>query len=172
MATQLREQLHLEVFDPRYAATIAQWTETDEQLRWLAPSTHPPLTAEKVIGWKKPTGDAFLLTRKGDAEPVGYGELNPMRREVDHLWLGHVVIRPDQRGRGTGQAFVRALLDHAFDRCCAGRVSLIVFPDNTVAIQCYVRAGFTIIGDEYHRFGGIGPRYRFLRLGAAKKVSG
>ena len=161
---QGKGQLRLRPFDPLYAAQISQWVETEEQLRWLAPSTQPPLTAAKVVGWTKPGGEAFLLTREGDAKPIGYGELNPMRGTVGHLWLGHVVVRPDQRDRGAGQALVRALLDRAFNTLLAGRVSLIVFPDNVAALQCYRRVGFALMGEEYHRFGGAGPKHRLFRL--------
>ena len=87
-----------------------------------------------------------------------------MRREPGHLWLGHLVVRPDQRGKGAGQVLVRALLAYASERHLASRVSLIVFPDNTAALKCYRRVGFTIVGEEYHQFGDVGPRRRLLRL--------
>ncbi len=159
-----QRRLRLAVFDPLCAAQIAQWVETPEQLRWVAPSTQLPLTPAKVAGWKKPEGQAFLLRHEGDARPVGYGELNPMRAAPEHPWLGHVIVRPDQRGLGIGQALVRALVEHACDRLFARAVSLIVCPDNSAAIECYRRVGFAITGEEHHRFGASGPRHRFLRL--------
>lgn len=162
--THTVEQLCLRPFDPRYATVIAQWVKTEEELRWLAPSTQGPLTAAKVTGWIKSGGVAIVLIGEGDTPPIGYGELNPMHGETDHVWLGHVVIHPDHRGRATGQAFVRALLDHAFTRFSAKRVSLIVFPDNTAALRCYRRVGFRHVGEECHRFGDTGPKHRLLRL--------
>ncbi len=164
MATELDQQLRLEPFDPRQAASIAGWVETDRDLRWLAPSTPPPLTDAKVIGWQTSGRDTFVLTRDGNPESLGYGELNPMRREVNHFWLGHVIIRPDQRGQGVGRALVQALVDHAFRQLHAKEVSLIVFPDNLAAVQCYVRSGFTVVGEEYPRFGRNGHREKLLRL--------
>lgn len=130
----------------------------------MAPSTSLPLTANKVITWKRPGGRALVLIHAGDSRPLGYGELNPLRADPAHLWLGHVIVRPDQRGRGAGQALVRALLEFAAERLFARNVSLIVFPENKAAIKCYRRVGFSIAGEEYHRFGGVGPRHRFLRL--------
>ncbi len=157
-------QLCLAPFEPGHAAKIAQWVETAEELRWVAPSSHTPLTAAIVVAWKKPEGEAFILTRNGDTQPIGYGELNPMRNEPDHLWIGHIIVRPDQRGYGAGETLVRTLVKCAFERRFASRVSLIVFPDNTAAVRCYSRVGFRIVSEEYHRFGGVGPRHRLLRL--------
>ena len=159
-----RQHLGLQRFDPLDAAEIADWVVTSQELYWLAPSTEQPLTAEKVLGWTRPGGIALVLTRAEFAGPIGYGELNPMRNQANRLWLGHVLVHPDQRGRGTGQTFVRALLDHAFNRLFAVRVSLIVFPQNKAAVCCYRRVGFTIVGEEYHRFGGSGTHHRLLRL--------
>jgi RimJ/RimL family protein N-acetyltransferase len=135
-----------------------------QQLRLLAPGTEPPLTAAKVDRWKKPGGYAFVLVEAGTPDPLGYGELNPMRSERRHMWLGHIVICPQRRGRGIGQAFVRALVSHAFDRLAAQRISLIVFPENTPAVRCYRRLGFVEVGEEYHGFNGAPRRHRLLRF--------
>ena len=162
--TQERLRLRLRPFNEGHGSTIAGWVQTARQLLWLAPATEMPLTAEKVVGWTRPTGQAFILTRDGHDTPLGYGELNPMRRQPRHLWLGHAIVCPDQRGRGIGQALVQALVDHAFDRLGADRISLIVFPENVAAIECYKRVGFIPVGHEYHRFGQSSKRHRFLRL--------
>ncbi len=162
--TEQLTQFILRAFDPRYAAVIAQWVESQEELRWLAPSTKGPLTALKVSAWKRAGRRAFMLTADDAPEPVGYGELSPMRADPTHFWIGHVIVRPDQRGRGAGRALVRALLDQSFRQLFAKRVSLVVFPDNKAAIDCYRRVGFRIVAEEFHRFGGRGPAHRLLRL--------
>ena len=163
-ATLQLRRLRLRPFHHWYASVVAQWVGTPEQLRLLAPGTAPPLTAAKVGRWTKPAGHALLLTRDGDARPIGYGELNPMRLERDHLWLGHVVVCPQERGKGVGQAFVRAMVSYAFDPLCAKRISLIVFPDNAPAIKCYRRVGFVNVGEESHDFNGTGRKHRLLRF--------
>ena len=101
--------------------------------------------------------------------PAGQGvgnaadELSPMRREPDHYWLGHVLIRPGLRGRGLGNRLVVGLVEYAFERLSARRISLIVFPDNRPAIECYCAQGFTLVGDEFHRFVDMGPKEHLLR---------
>lgn len=162
--TQQQTRYVLEPFDVRHAAQIAQWVETEDQLRWVAPSSCPPLTAEKVAAWPRLGGRAFSLVLPGSADPVAYGELNPMRDAPDTLWLGHLIVTPKRRGRGLGQLLVCGLLSEAFERLSAERALLVVFPDNEVAIRCYRRVGFKIVGEECHRFVNTGPRYRLYRL--------
>ena len=151
-------------FDPRYGGTVARWVGTREELLLLAPATEPPLTAAKVVAWVKSGGRAYLLWREDDEQPLGYAELNPMRGDPKHWWLGHVIVRPDQRGCGLGCTFVKELLSEAFSRLSAERLSLVVFPRNRPAIDCYVRAGFEVVGEETHQLNGRGPRHKLLRL--------
>jgi len=159
-------------FQPWHSPTIARWVQTEQQLRWLAPSTHPPLTAEKILGWKKPGGSAFVLVKGGEESPLGYGEINPMRRGDEHVWLGHIIVRPNQRGRGMGSTLLRALLVEAFERRNATHVALIVFPDNLAALRCYRRVGFSLLGEEIHQFDGAGPTHRLLRLEITRPARG
>ncbi len=161
--TRVQLRLQLRTFEAGDALPITHWVRDDDELRRLAPGTEPPLTPEKIIGWKKSGGRAFTLVRADDrSTPIGYGELNPMLRDRDHLWLGHAIVSPDERGRGIGTAFVTGLARLAFDRLGAQRISLIVFPENAAAIECYRRVGFAVMGEEYHVFGGT--RYRLLRM--------
>lgn len=152
-------------FDPTHAPHVAGWVATDQELHWLAPSTPPPLTAEKVIAWKRPGGTALVALEPTASEPVGYAELNPMKGDAArHMWIGHVVVAPHLRGSGLGQAFVRSLLTYAFGTLAATRITLVVFPDNRSAIRCYESLGFSIVQTERHRFGTSSKRRELLRL--------
>jgi len=158
------QKISLIPFDNLYAPTIASWIWDDRQLAWLAPSTQPPLTAVKVVSWKRPLSQRMLGTIKSNPLPIAYGELNPMSKDPGHLWIGHVVLDPNYRQRGLGRGFVEAICRVGWDQMGADRISLIVFPDNLPAIKCYQRVGFQEIGEEHHAFGGRGPRLRLLRL--------
>jgi len=105
-----------------------------------------------------------VLVNGVDGSPLGYGEINPMGGGGGDVWLGHVIVRPDRRGRGMGTFLLRSLLAESFERRNATRVALIVFPDNLAALRCYRRVGFRLAGEEFHRFGGGGPAQRLLRL--------
>jgi RimJ/RimL family protein N-acetyltransferase len=159
------EQFQLAGFSPRYADSIAGWITNPRELRWLAPSTEPPLTPAKVVKWRQPGGRAFVYLRDPPDDPtlVGYTELNRMRSDAGGWWIGHFVIRPDFRGHGLGRAMLSALLDVAFRRLHARCVCLVVFPDNLGAIRCYTGVGFTCTGEEHHQFGARATKDCLLR---------
>lgn len=154
----------LRPFGSSFASELSGWVIGEEQLRWLAPGTHAPLTPAKVLNWKRELGHPLLLFANDQQRPIGYGELNAMPKDLRSLWLGHVIIRPDCRGLGYGRLLTEALLDLAFNEMRCKCVSLIVFPQNVAAVKCYLRAGFCTVGDEYHRFCGREQKYRLLRL--------
>jgi ribosomal protein S18 acetylase RimI-like enzyme len=158
-----KQPLELRRFDSLFAPPVAGWV-ADGELLWLAPGTTPPLTAAKVVGWTKPTDRPLLLFRENEGLPCGYAELNPMRGSFSAVWLGHVVIDPQLRGRGLGAAFTRRLIEEAFADPVVERIVLIVFPDNQAAIRCYRSTGFAQTGRERHQFISGGPVHTMLRL--------
>lgn len=164
LAAARRGQLVLAPFSAHLADTVASWAASPDELHWVAPSTQPPLTAEKVREWKRDEGHAYILCYEPNRAPVAYAELNPMRRDPTHFWLGHVLVCPQQRGRGIGLALVRKLIAVAFDELNSHRVSLVVFPENRAAIRCYAQAGMHCRGREQHQFNGRGPRFDLLRF--------
>lgn len=155
---------------PVWGDLIAAWVKTEQDLHWLAPGTPPPLTGEKITSWKKSGGHSLVGFEKRGKFPVAYGELNPMRTDAAHLWIGHVVVDPQLRNCGIGREFVWGLLEEAFRKEKARRVSLVVFPENKPAVCCYQNCGFHIVGDESHRFQSGGLKYRLLRLEAEPSV--
>ena len=143
---------------------IAGWVRDETELLWLAPSAEPPLTPAKVRDWPRPNGHALVLSTATGGEPLGYGELNPMRGTRDHHWLGHVVVKRELRGCGLGRLFVEALVGWAYAQLGLVQLSLVVFPANKPAISCYRRCGFRGVADEFHHFPGREKRYRMLRM--------
>lgn len=175
--------LILSSFAPHHADYVCKWVRNENELRLLAPSAEWPLTPDKVIGWKQNGGRVYVLTESKETDsgsqlenvalsrslPIAYGELNPMRNDRGHLWLGHVIISPDLRGRGVGLAFVQSLTRRAFNELNARHISLIVFPDNAPAIRCYKAAGFRETGDEFHYCASVDARVRLVRMEAARR---
>lgn len=166
------ETLRLIRFLPHHASTVAGWVLDDLELFWVAPSTCSPLTPEKVLAWTHAGGHPYLLWCEREQAPIGYAELNPLRRLKNRLWIGHVILSPPWRGWGMGVAFIRLLLRRAFDLLAADHVSLIVFPDNRQAIHCYLKAGFNRRDEQVHKFGRPPRSHRMLHLVASRPPRG
>ncbi len=152
-------------FDCRNAALVASWVGDAREAEWLAPRTAPPITAEKILNWQEAGRQPFELVRE-DVAVVGYGELNILRSRPHEYWLGHLLIDPEQRGRGLGTALVRLLLERAFNWHAARRVVLVVFTDNKPAIAAYRAAGMRDDGYESHYFAPYQRDVRLLRMDA------
>lgn len=160
--------LELRPFESAFADTVVSWIATDRDLLWLAPRTEPPLTRQKVIDWNGERNTMHLLFADGQPVPCAYGETNRMQRKPGQIWLGHLIVDPEIRGRGIGLGLVRLLLEKAFEMRDVKAVALVVFPANLPAIRCYLNAGFTQTRDEYHRF-RPDRKHRMIRMDLARQ---
>jgi len=154
----------LAAFDPLMAPLIVSWVQDMHELFWLAPKTVPPLTSAKVVAWPGPNGCPMLLYHQQRAEPIGYVELNPMPVQKEHLWMGHCLIQPEQRGVGLGRLTVEMLLKKAFLIDRAKMVSLVVFPGNIHAVRCYRATGFRHISELTKYFPHTGRQHCMLEM--------
>lgn len=154
----------LHPFDPAFAATVAGWVRSDDELFHLSPRTPPPLTSAKVLEWGRAGGAAFLHIASPGEPPCGYVELNPMPNEPGHWWMGHCLVAPAARGRREGSRIVRLLLREAFVSREARRLSLVVFPGNVEAVRCYQSAGFVTLHDVYRSFDTRPGTHRMLYM--------
>jgi len=157
-------------FEDEHAARVASWVLNEREAYLLAPRTPPPLTAEKIRGWVGPGRQQFLLIEIGKKRPVGYGELNVLRTEERHFWLGHLIVDPRRRGRGLGTRLTRLLLERAFNQQGARRVTLVVFAENHRALACYRAAGLRDAGFEMHCFPPYDRQVRLLKMNAVRRA--
>jgi len=171
MATRVQDRerttprCRLLAFSPQYADAVISWVRTPEDAYWLAPRTKPPLTPQELLRWQSPDRQGFMLVRTSDHYSVGYGELNVLHGGAPHrYWLGHLVVDPDQRGKGLGVQLTKLLLWRAYARHGAREVSLVVFPENARAIAAYESAGMRADGYETHSFPAYNATVRLLRM--------
>jgi RimJ/RimL family protein N-acetyltransferase len=155
---------HLRPFENGWAERVADWVTDDREVFLLAPKTPPPLTGEKVLAWTDERDYPRLLFLDHESEPVAYGELHYMPRSTSHLWLGHLVVASDHRGRGLGVQLTTRLLTEAFTQFQAKRVSLVVFPDNEAALRCYRRAGLIQVGEQKKYFETTRRHHRMIAM--------
>ena len=68
--------------------------------------------------------------------------------KIDKLIIGD----KSNRGKGTGQKVIEALLDYSFTKLDAQVVELNVFDWNTAGIRCYEKCGFQFNQDKQANF--------------------
>lgn len=103
-----------------FSATLADWEDAPEA-RWRARLEG---TYNVIADLDEPVGMATGFPRDG------------------HVELGTMWVAPPARGRGVGEALVRAVLAWAG----GNRVTLQVAEGNTAAVALYRRLGFTGAG--------------------------
>ncbi|MFJ9324585.1 GNAT family N-acetyltransferase [Streptomyces globisporus] len=132
-------------FDQDQASTVAQWPATSiEALMWCGVREHP-FEVRRVEEWQR-AQDVSAFALLDAQETVGYGELWTDDEE-DEIELARIIVAPSRRGAGLGQFLVQALLKEALSRGF-NDVFMRVHPDNTKAIQCYLKSGFVPVADE------------------------
>lgn len=161
--------LRVEPFCPAEADAVASWLTDPLDALWAAPRTPMPISGADVESWAQRALSPLVARREPNGPLLAYGEVNAFDPPSEEAWLGHVIVNSTARGQRVGQAFCRALVWHALRQLGKSAVSLVVFPENTGAIQCYRRAGFTITGEETKRFELAGELrdQRLLRMAYA-----
>lgn len=169
-SSRSQPRYRLRPFAPEHAALVASWAQDPTEAEWVAPRTEPPLTAEKVLDWLRPGTQPFELAAGADDRPAAYGELNVLRERRREYWLGHLVVDPQQRGRGLGALLTRLLIERGLRWHAARRVTLVVFPENAAAIAAYQNAGMRLDGFETHYFQAYDREVQLVRFEARGKA--
>ena len=106
----------------------------------------PFLTDEDEAGLAVYLTDAAarLLIWEDDHGPRGFALYAAPQDGAGVVELRRLAL--DQAGRGEGQAFLRKMIDHAFQELGAGRLWLDASGENLRAQAAYLRAGFTLEG--------------------------
>jgi GNAT superfamily N-acetyltransferase len=153
--------MRLTPFTPEHASLVAGWASTrEDQDRWASlAEAATPATFET---WHADT-DTHPRLLIGEA-PLAYGELW-LSTEEDEVELGRLLVAPDGRGQGVGQALVKLLVAEAKGfQVSTAWVRFV--PENEAAHRCYAAAGFSRASTEVESaFNAIQPRpYCWLSL--------
>jgi GNAT superfamily N-acetyltransferase len=120
--------------------------------RWLA--SEPPLARHEVRArWEDllATGDGVILLADEGEGPIGLAAV--VGRKIPELGM---LVRADRRGRGVGDALLRASVEWA-GASGARTLVLHVFPHNAPAIALYRKHGFVergLVVGQYRRRSG------------------
>jgi RimJ/RimL family protein N-acetyltransferase len=124
------------------ALEIMDWfSDKRSVLQWGSPFMKYPLEREAFlqdIHWgEMPTRVAF----NENGKLLAFGQYY---LKLGRCHLARLVINPEFRGQGLGEAFVAALMDHAGADLDTNKFSLFVLTANRPAYNCYRRLGFEL----------------------------
>jgi len=152
----------LRIYRESDADIILGWLSDEKSFRqWSADKYKDyPAKAEDMNAFYREVaaqgGKPFVSCE--DGKVIGHFIMRPISDEViKTVRFGFIIVDSSIRGKGYGRAMLNEALCYAFDRLCAGRVTLGVFENNLQARKCYESVGFkqwgettyTINGDEW-----------------------
>lgn len=142
--------LHLRKFTKRDIALLFSWFETErEVLQWAGAALSWPLRRREFIDLIKqhrgdsPTREVWAVIQ-GD-EMVGHFQIG-LNRRLKTAGLGRIALSPHRRGQNLAAPMMALIVARAFSHPWVHRTDLLVYAQNTAAIQAYQRAGFVLEG--------------------------
>ena len=124
---------------------IQEWIRSPEELLlWAGPTFQWPLDEDQLTAYQIESAgrsrQTWTATDPSTGDAVGHASIN--LADPDVARMGRILIDPDKRGHGLGDAVVRAVLSRAFDEMSIARIDLGVFAHNAPAVRLYQRHGF------------------------------
>ncbi len=140
--------MHLRQFVPESDFdTIRDWiNDARTHAMWCANRFSFPLERSNFISvldsHAATTGDTAFAAVADNGRVVGFFCYS-LNRDTNEGMLKFVVVDPQQRGKGTAAEMLELAAEYAFDNTKAAALHLNVFPENTRAVRCYEKVGFT-----------------------------
>lgn len=140
-------------------AALVRWIDSARTLfNWTGMEMPLPLDEDELehrIGGRR-RGERFRLMAETSAGPIGYVELDDVRRGQGSGYMRRAIVDPRQRGGGVGAEMVARVLARAFEDLGLHRVGVTVYDWNPVALACYQGVGFVQEGRlrDANRFRG------------------
>jgi RimJ/RimL family protein N-acetyltransferase len=149
-------------FEDRFAATVASWIATPDQLfAWAGARFDHPLEPrhlrEHAAAASAPHSTTSIFSAAIEDRVVGHAELTAIDPVHGTTVMRRVIVDPALRRCGIGRMIVGSTLDVAFHELRLHRVELRAFDTNLAAIALYRSIGFTVEGRlrEYRRHNGV-----------------
>jgi RimJ/RimL family protein N-acetyltransferase len=142
--------MKLILFKKHHYEILINWAKDEETLFLFAGvGMTYPLTVEQLDDYFKKNPDRKpYLGLDSDRNPIAFGEI--IHQDELSSRLGHLLIGESQhRGRGQGQAFIKALNQKAKAISDIQKMELYVLEGNAAAIHCYLKSGFQFIPNDF-----------------------
>ncbi len=129
------------------AQNIVKWIKNEFAFRqWSADryEKYPITSADMNSYYQKDNGNDNIwgMTAFNETGVVGHFTMRFPDDNQNELRLGFVIIDDEQRGKGLGKEMLNLAIRFAFEFVRVNKISLGVFENNAVAIQCYKSCGF------------------------------
>ena len=137
-------------YAPDYARTVRSWIDCEETYRNVCRGTEFPPPEDIVESWQREGVTAFLLFAQ--RKPVAYAELwsRPMDMAVE---IAHLIVDPSQRARGYGTKMLELMFQRGAQREGIVKVLISLYGDSTVALGCFLKANFELMGTATYTTG-------------------
>ena len=107
--------------------------------QWAGPNiAYPCSTSQLARHVRAGRNQSFILAEQ--ANIIGFGQIQLVKRRAH---LARLAINPNFRGRGLARRLLSELIQNAQQQIDLKEVSLFVYSENTIAIACYEKFGFT-----------------------------
>jgi phosphinothricin acetyltransferase len=92
-------------------------------------------------------GHALVAADPGSGEVLGWAALSPVSDRCVYAGVAEnaVYVDPGARGRGVGEALLRALIEGA-EKAGIWTIQTGVFPENTASLALHAKVGFRVVG--------------------------
>ncbi|MBP0935019.1 GNAT family protein [Streptomyces goshikiensis] len=125
------------------AAFLLDWiTGPTELLTWSGPAFSWPLDEAQLTAYAaEPGRHTWTAVAPGTGRPVGHISLR-RHQDAPGARVGRVLLAPDARGQGLGEALLTLAVERAFGELGLPELDLGVYAHNTPAVRLYEKAGF------------------------------
>ena len=141
--------IELRLYRNTDAQFIVKWLKNEYAFRqWSADRYERyPITADDMNNYYSQYNDdeLYKLTAINEDEIIGHLTIRFIDDARKIARLGFVIVDDTKRGNGYGKQLVSSALKYAFEELKADKVTLGVFENNTLAINCYLSCGFEIV---------------------------
>jgi RimJ/RimL family protein N-acetyltransferase len=137
-------------FKKHHYPILINWAKDEETLFLFAGlGMTYPLTNKQMDDYFSKNPDLKpYLGLDSERNPVAFGEI--IHQDEQSSRLGHLIIGESQkRGKGFGQAFIKALNQKAKASLAIQKMELYVLEGNAAAIHCYLKSGFQFIPNDF-----------------------
>lgn len=153
------------------AQTITKWLKSEYAFhQWSADRYEKyPITAEDMNLYydrDKDNENIWGMTAFDDTGIIGHFTMRfPDEHNRDEIRLGFVIVDDMKRGKGYGKEMLSLAIEYAFDFIKVKKISLGVFENNMVAIECYKSCGFqTVELQEVESYRCMGEVWKCMEM--------